>query len=157
MARFRKVLFDFVATISKDYRQDKKIDGNPELSHALWVAGYQWAKKNKTIELKDADSSLYMVAARDLTVVPASRKKAFKSFEEFTKHNFSFWCVHLSDWKTGDCSCPIFLKEFVCKHVLGLAIRLKLVEVPVSAKGVALGQKPKRGRPKKARKALLMD
>ena len=48
-----------------------------------------------------------------------------------------------------------FLKNSVCKHNLGMLIRLKLISVPLVAKTVPLGQLRKRGRPRKAKKALL--
>ena len=48
------------------------------------------------------------------------------------------------------------MKKFVCKHVVGLAIRLKFVAPPIEAKALPLNQKRKRGRPSKAKKALLV-
>jgi hypothetical protein len=70
------------------------------------------------------------------------------------------WCltipINQKDWRNGRCSCPNFMKEYICKHLIGLAIRLKLVNVPPEAKDVAIGAKKKRGRPKKSTKALLV-
>ncbi len=60
-------------------------------------------------------------------------------------------------WKEGRCSCPSFFKTFLCKHIIGLAIRLKYVKPPPEAKQIPIGEKRKRGRPKKAGKALLID
>jgi uncharacterized Zn finger protein len=28
-------------------------------------------------------------------------------------------------WKADTCTCPYFLKKYMCKHIIGLAIRLK--------------------------------
>ncbi len=39
--------------------------------------------------------------------------------------------------------------------MIGLAIRLKYCKLPPAAKDVKIGEKRKRGRPKKATKALL--
>ena len=67
------------------------------------------------------------------------------------------WCLAVpndkKDWRNGRCSCRNFMKEYICKHLVGLAIRLKLVNVPPEARDVAIGSKTKRGRPKKATKA----
>ncbi len=41
----------------------------------------------------------------------------------------------------------LFLKEYMCKHVLGIAIRLKVFQVCLEAKNIPIGQKRKRGRP----------
>ena len=55
--------------------------------------------------------------------------------------------------------CPSFQKNFICKHSLGLAVNLKHVKVPENAKYdiAQIGQKPKRGRPPKATKALMIQ
>ena len=57
--------------------------------------------------------------------------------------------------KTGSCNCPSFFNELICKHVIGLAIRLNYCKPPPTAKDVKMGEKRKRGRPKKATKALI--
>ena len=57
----------------------------------------------------------------------------------------------------GMCTCPQFLERFMCKHVLGIAIRLKFTKPPPEAENVPIGRKRKRGRPKKATKALIID
>ena len=38
------------------------------------------------------------------------------------------------NWKQGKCTCPYFLKKYMCKHLVGLAIRLKYVKPPSVAK-----------------------
>ncbi len=45
----------------------------------------------------------------------------------------------------------------MCKHMIGLAIRLKLSKPPPAAKDVPIGEKRRRGRPRKSTKALLID
>ena len=45
----------------------------------------------------------------------------------------------------------------MCKHIIGLAIRLKSAKPPPAAKDVPIGEKRKRGRPKQAKKALIID
>ena len=58
-------------------------------------------------------------------------------------------------WTNGTCSCPVFLKQYVCKHLIGVAIRLKKAKPPAAAKSIPIGQKRRRGRPKLAKPALL--
>ena len=71
------------------------------------------------------------------------------------------WIVSLptvnEKWKEGNSTCPYFLKKYMCKHVIGLAIRLKLAKPPAATKDVPIGQKRRRGRPSKATKALIVD
>jgi hypothetical protein len=45
----------------------------------------------------------------------------------------------------------------MCKHVVGIALRLKFCRAPAEAKNIPLGQKRKPGRPAKAKKALLIQ
>ncbi|KAF6212603.1 hypothetical protein GE061_013129 [Apolygus lucorum] len=54
------------------------------------------------------------------------------------------------------CTCPYFSKHLTCKLVLGMQIRLKLVEPPPESKNVSMGQKRKRGRPSKDKAARLI-
>jgi uncharacterized Zn finger protein len=80
-------------------------------------------------------------------------------FETYQKCKESLWVVVFDeqDWKMSTCTCPIFSKSQICKHVVGIAITRKDYEVPPAAKSVPLGEKRKRGRPAKAKKALLID
>lgn len=57
----------------------------------------------------------------------------------------------------GSCNCPAYGKNYVCKHVIGLAIRLKYISPPPEAKTIPIGQKRKRGRPTKTKPALLVQ
>lgn len=59
------------------------------------------------------------------------------------------------DVLNGSCNCPVFYKEYVCKHHLGIGIRLKYIEVPHEARDIPIGMKKKRGRASKAKKALI--
>ena len=63
-----------------------------------------------------------------------------------------------AEWMKGNCTCANFLKTYMCKHLLGIALRLKFCEAPPAAKTIMLGQKRKRGRVSKAanKKALLI-
>jgi hypothetical protein len=45
----------------------------------------------------------------------------------------------------------------MCKHVIGIAIMLNYFKTPSAAKGIRIGEKRHRGRPAKAKKALLIE
>ncbi|XP_049880295.1 uncharacterized protein LOC126376791 [Pectinophora gossypiella] len=85
----------------------------------------------------------------------------WESFDDFKKQNFSKWLVTLpierNDWIKGRCDCPAFFNLYICKHVIGLAIRLKYVVPPLEAKNIPIGEKRKRGRPSKAKRALIIQ
>ncbi len=75
-------------------------------------------------------------------------------FDIFTFRHFCFrlyegesWKVTLSDnaseWQHGICNCPSFFKEYICKHIVGMSIRLKFCRPPSAAKDIPLGEKRK--------------
>ena len=64
--------------------------------------------------------------------------------------------VDQSKWKDGVCTCPAFLKNYLCKHIVGLAIRRKNVKPPPAAKQIPISQKRGPGRPTLASQALLI-
>ena len=84
----------------------------------------------------------------------------WNTFERFKLQAFNIWIVDMpvnKNWIESTCSCPQFFKGYICRHVVGQAIRLKLVTPPPAAKNIPIGQKRKRGRPKLASRALLVD
>ena len=88
------------------------------------------------------------------------KKESAKTFDEFRKLPFGLWVITITDEGAAEsslCSCPYFLKNNTCKHVLGMLIRLKVVQAPDAAKCIPLGQKRKRGRPAKAKRVLLVQ
>ena len=61
-----------------------------------------------------------------------------------------------SHWKTSKCNYPAFFKNYICKHVVGMPIRLKYCKPPSAAKTVPIDEKRKRVRPTKAKSALVI-
>ncbi len=71
------------------------------------------------------------------------------------------WSVTLSadklKWLDGAYNCLAFFEKFMCKHIIGMAVRLNYYKLPTVAKGVKVGEKRRRGRPLKAKTALLIQ
>ncbi|KAJ8957793.1 hypothetical protein NQ314_006468 [Rhamnusium bicolor] len=59
------------------------------------------------------------------------------------------------DWINAECDCPTYFKMLICKHIVRLAIRLKLTTPSPEAKAIPVGVKRHRGRPAKSKRALL--
>lgn len=79
---------------------------------------------------------------------------SYETVDEWAKA-FSVWKIDLpkeGNWRSG--AVPCFMKHFMCKHLVGLAIRLKLTKPPVEAKNIPSGIKRQRWRPSKAKKAF---
>ena len=88
-----------------------------------------------------------------------SRLKNWKRFDTYVKSRNSVWMVNLNttEWKKSSCTCTCFFKSYICKHICGIAIIQNLLAVPPEAKNIPLGEKRKRGRPPKAKKALIVQ
>lgn len=71
------------------------------------------------------------------------------------KVKFSQWQTYLEEnWENVCCYCPNFSKVYMCKHVIGSAMRLKYVESPIEAKAIPIEKKRKPGRLRKTRPAV---
>lgn len=75
------------------------------------------------------------------------RKGKWETFDEFKKYNYSLWVISIvyNNLNESTCTCPYFLKHLQCKHVLGMKIRLKLVDVPNETKLIPIDQTLKCG------------
>lgn len=135
---------------------------SPSLKH--WTTAYQWATANKKVLLHD-DGVYYTTSTTSTTemskqLLRKMEKKngKWKTFAEFKEYRYGLWAMKIDrNLENSTCSCPVFCKELICKHVLGMLIRLHLCDVPTEAKNIPLGQKRKRGRPSKAKKALIIQ
>jgi hypothetical protein len=84
----------------------------------------------------------------------------FRSFDSYVKFIERLWIVHYchNNMYESTCSCPIFMKNYICKHIVSIAIINKEYEVKPEAKiDSNLNAKRVRGRPKKSTKALVVE
>jgi hypothetical protein len=140
----------------------------------LWTKAYQWASTSIKL-LSDPCienvTSNYVSASGHLAdgkPVPITQETinnwkrahlSWATFEEFKNWHGILWVISMdaSNWENAKCNCPQFLKEDQCKHSLGLAIRLRLAQAPPEAKTIPFGQRRKRGRPARAKTALVFQ
>jgi hypothetical protein len=80
----------------------------------------------------------------------------WRTFADFVNCAFGIWKISINhtNWKQSTCTCPIYFKQYICKHIIGICACLKLAIIPPTAKTVPLGQKRKVGRPGKLPGAL---
>ncbi|CAF3389641.1 unnamed protein product [Rotaria socialis] len=104
----------------------------PTISLKLWTSSYQWAKSTKNITCILNDSSnKYYIPGRDLQSITQANldkyeNKKWTTFNQFKK-SFDIWCLEMKNdpnWKTSKCNCPAFFKNYICKHAVGMTIRL---------------------------------
>ena len=93
---------------------------------------------------------------QNLSLISEGRRKiAF--FDELEKLKFSVWIIKInrSNLYESTWTCPVYLKSWLCKHTAGMCIGLKLMSVPPETKLIPMGQKRKRGKSSKAKRALI--
>jgi len=171
LSRFTVVVFEIVNKWSKERNPSrvnaKKFEHQPTITLSCWTDGYNWFKGNKeVISIPKGDRTIYYIPAGEETTITEKEIKRYENcrfnlFHVYKSVYFKIWCLCLSnnpeELRTATCTCPSFLKNYICKHVIGMSIRLKYCKPPPEAKNVEIGTKRKRGRPSKARKALLLQ
>lgn len=161
---FKKKILEWTVDWSREYYSGAKVFvTTPTIDLPLWTLAYKWVKMNKPIKRSVDGNGLvsYQFAAGETpTLVDWSILTKWNTFNEFKARFQLGWRTYVQDadsWIHGSCTCPQFMKKYVCKHMVGIALRLKFVKVPLEAKALPLNQKRKRGRPSKAKKALLIQ
>ena len=87
----------------------------------------------------------------DLCRFAANIFEEISTWEQYAHRIESFYVITDID-SNGEnlmCSCPVGLKNYSCKHTVGIAIRFFRKEIPLAAKTIPLGRKRSAGRPKK--------
>ena len=75
------------------------------------------------------------------------------SFDKYVARKTSCWMVS----PHGSCTCPVGLKQYRCKHSIGLAIMFNVYKIKDESRIIPLGKRKTPGRPKKIRTAYYHD
>ena len=59
--------------------------------------------------------------------------------------------LNKDNWKFSRCTCSDYLKLYLCKHILLVAVSQKLIAIPEKFYDSIIGSKPKPGKKKKAK------
>lgn len=132
---------------------------NVDIDLPLQTKSYQWVKLKKEVR-KHRVGNFYMIPAdTDQTLENWNQTLRYESFEEYRLNVFQGWSTTVINdpvnWVNSKCNCPAFLDDYMCKHIVGIAICLKVFQPRLEAKQIPVGEKRKRGRPKLAKKALI--
>lgn len=112
---------------------------------SLYSASYEWIstiKNENIIEMKHEDKIYFYTSM--LIEKPLTKENAI----EFVNANDQFCChaingqfskiaityLDQSKWQNSTCNCGFFYKQFICHHIIGLAYKYKLIEIPYNAK-----------------------
>lgn len=163
-SQFCVVVDSMVRQWSTEYSSKLNVinNGAPSMNLDLWTTGYNFAKSNAKITKEIAQSQIIYTIPNENTsddVLIYSDCTKWKNFLDFKRsldivHTTFEYPVTINNWTNGFCDCTDGFKKFICGHMVGIALRLKVLTAPVEAKSIPLGQKRKRGRPAKAKRAL---
>lgn len=91
----------------------------------------------------------------------AFKNKIYDSFDELKENFEKVYTIKFCNekehkrWtKESTCSCRNFQKNFICKHIVGLAFYNKVKKCPQEGNSKTISKKPKKGRIPRAKKAL---
>lgn len=163
LGQFRTVLFEMITQWSIEYVNDlKQVKNEPTIDLAMWTSSYNWARSNaKSIVIKNVTEISYeiTVVESDVNSIDCTDWTSFEDFENsFAFQTATFpYPLNKDNWTLGHCDCCDFFKLFICKHIIGIALRLKFVTAPPEAKNIPIGMKRKRGRPALAARALIVQ
>lgn len=168
VAVFKQRFSDMLSIMSREYRDGVKVVKEIVLwKKSMWLKGAKWAegpKIPKTVRDTAQDISHYYItdSVSDLNVVSTADYKQytqsnFDSFDAMKAVYSTVWRVTLPHDKdlvnvVAKCTCPVFLKNYICHHIIGLALRLHLIEMPDDYALIEPARK--RGRAKKRGPAL---
>lgn len=171
---FTAKILEMTQDLSNDYKEGKReIRAEPFIPTALWREAALLAK-NVTFpcvraHASDVDTSYYMPSNKwlkgssdfNLKNIKDLQRMKWKSFDQYVELGYGmYWSVTLSndDWKScSQCDCPNALKEFICKHIIAIALRMKKAKLPRTAISTVLEPNRPSGRKKKAAKALIVQ
>lgn len=152
----------------------KKIIDRPIVTDEMLMGGYLWfdnpdiwfGEKTFNTETKTqmfiVPSTKYLseTESKSLTDLLSIQKQKFDSFDDYVKngmgmyYNVSMKCDKQKWSVESTCTCKSFQKKYICKHIIGLAMQLKLIKRPNVDDSKIIGKKPSRGRSAKAKNAL---
>lgn len=170
LRQFRYVMFDMVQQWSIQYDNGLALINNdgPDITMEIETIAYQWYQSKLQFSKKRQKHQIVFRLPAVISDVPCQdlydqTLTTWSSFDDFKAKAFSFYDVIFpspltkENWIEGKCDCSRFFKEFICEHVLAIACRLNLTNVreEVRTTDIQIGQKRGRGRPAKAKAALV--
>lgn len=155
------------SNLSLEYKNDRVIAKEPVIKLDDWRKSAAWINGYNNEKLVTDELTITVLSTKGISQnfklsannVYRHERRKWKSFDTYVESGYGlYWKVILSkeNWKTeSKCECPSFLKNFICKHIIGLSLHSKFCKLPRTAITTELGDRPKRGRKAKSYKALL--
>lgn len=165
LGRFREALYLMITKYSTEYSNGtREIYHSPLIELNIWTEAYNWAKMNVPIKVTRFRNRIeHEITIDQNQNMEIDENLMWHSFDNFRK---MYFCkckttfptpFNRLTWEKGQCDCTDYFKLNICKHVVGIALRMKYVEAPLEAKNIPIGEKRKRGRPALARGAFVFQ
>lgn len=168
LKQFLKISMKCVRQRSKAYKQQKKpFQTELNISPELMKKGVAYTIKSFVHRVKEnheIDIFVYcseMNTKITLSDVEKFEKCTYRSWDQFKDNAFKMWKMtfpkETKEWTKSVCTCPAFGEEFMCKHIIGMARKMDLIEI-IEDEGPNYDTEPlfasKAGRPKKPTSSL---
>ena len=161
-----KILTDWTRDRDPASANFKPFASSPSVGHQLQSEGYDLAKLRgasiRTRRSKDNQTQYFIPSWKQRQLTENDIKTFLQTRAKFDTYQKWKQRVHVvvlnnQNWIASTCSCSKWQKQYVCKHVVGVATLKGLYKIPEAARTDPIGRKRKVGRPKKAAKALVRD
>lgn len=124
---------------SEEYMSGAKtVVETPTIGLCLFRESYDWARLNQPLKSSfDTNGSKYYIvsAGAESKAVDWNLVTSWTTFDRFKAQAFTGWkIIWEANWRNSICNCPDFMRKYICKHIVGIAIHKNLIEVPVGQK-----------------------
>lgn len=157
LSEFISMMKNIIGQYSRLCSTHRKLIENPSITDNMWTATYHWTcQQSLVLPTISIDGQLIVpIKSSQYDENVPSLDTHCDNFDDFKIRYDNKWFVTLyhpeTKWIKSLCTCPIFLKEYICKHVVGIAVRMKELQIPEDFVSVPIERKRKPGRPPKAR------
>lgn len=174
---FKMEIIRIVSTISSRYdpvkmkiegREVKKVVNSPVISNQQYRDAHEWTTSQDQTDIVDIGKNnenyrcFLTPTPKFEGATPAKiiemRKKTFDSFDEYRKNGHKMIYetrICLSDcFLKSTCTCREFTEIFMCKHIIGFSLQLRLKTCPKEGNSTKISRKKKAGRTSRAKSAL---
>lgn len=160
---FKLQLMDIVKNRSMEYAKDKKpFQSQVTITKKMMDDGTNLKDTHGMIIRHINDDAVFCIAEKEKLTedfVNDNLDTTYESFDEFVRHMFDIIYVTfdkvVENWRdTASCICKKFAADFMCEHVVFVALQLNLLQ---KKREHFLPHNTKPGRPKNAGPALSME
>jgi hypothetical protein len=152
-----------------DNGQINSFCNEPNIDKKEWLNAYQWYLLKKKFIKFELDNEIVLCVANDnkTEINTTMCIEFFDHLENCYSDNFDDFMAKIlsvsyikfneDNWKLSVCSCNSWSKNFICCHVIYVAVKERLAFYPEIAKDLPISKKGKRGRPPLNANALLQQ